>query len=115
MTRACLLVALCALAAPAFASAHGSTSYVATIRAVEPPLAGVHVEVAHGFQVVLTSHRRDPVVVAGANGVPLWRFTRAGVAANLAGRDSRPEWVVVTPKHTFAWPDPRAGEPAGKR
>jgi hypothetical protein len=112
MKLAPLAASLCALVlvAPGAASAHGSSAYVATVRGIVPPLAGVQVRVARGFQVVLASRRRDPVVVVGANGVPQWRFTRAGVAANLGGR-GRPEWVVVTPKHAFAWPDARTAKP----
>jgi hypothetical protein len=110
MRRALLVLAICALAAPGAALAHGSTAYVATVRAIEPPLPGVRVQIARGFQVVLTSRRRGAVVVEGAQGAPTWRFGRAGVAANLS-QGGRPEWVVVTSKHTFAWPDARAAKP----
>jgi hypothetical protein len=104
-------LAVVALGVPGVASAHGTTAYVATVRGIVPPLPGVDVRVARGFQVVLTSRRRDAVVVVGPNGAPSWRFTRAGVAANLGG-GARPDWVVVTPKHTFAWPDARTAKPA---
>lgn len=110
MRRAAVLFAALALALPAAASAHGTTAYDATVRAIVPPLRGVDVRVERGFRIVLTSRRREPVVVVGPRGIPAWRFTRAGVAANLS-RSVRPEWVIVTPKRTFAWPDPRAEEP----
>src|SRR4051794_29055306 len=112
MRRALLIAAVCVLALPGAALAHGSSAYVATVRAIEPPLPGVRVQVARGFQIVLTSRRRDAVVVLGPSGLPSWRFTRAGVAANLDPSGGRPEWTIVTPRHTFAWPDPRAAKPA---
>ena len=110
MRPAIVLFATLALALPAVASAHGTSAYVATVRGIVPPLHGVDVRVDRGFRIVLTSRRRDPVVVVGPGGIPMWRFTRAGVAANLS-RSARPEWVIVTPRRTFAWPDPRAGRP----
>ena len=93
------------LALPGAAAAHGTSAYVATVRGIVPPLAGVHARIRGGFQIVLASSSRVPVVVAGTDGRPYLRFTRAGVAANIGG------WTLLTPKHTFAWPAPGAVEP----
>jgi hypothetical protein len=95
------------LALPTAASAHGSSSYVATVRGIVPPLAGVSVRIERGFRIVLTSRGRRPVVVFGPGGAPYLRFDRAGVEANL-GRPGRPSWTVITPRRTFAWPVERA-------
>jgi hypothetical protein len=107
--RRALLVAVCALAlaAPAGAYAHGSSSYVVSVRGIEPPLAGVHASVDRGgFRIVLRNDGRAPVVAYGPDGKPYLRFTRSGVAANLGG------WTTITPKRAFAWPVPGTGKPA---
>jgi hypothetical protein len=93
------------LGTPRAASAHGSTAYVATVRGIVPPLAGVDVRIDHGFQLALTNRSAAAVVVYGPNGAPYLRFTRAGVAANLGG------WTLITPRRTFAWPVADAAEP----
>ncbi|MFL5927639.1 MAG: hypothetical protein ACJ77E_11970 [Gaiellaceae bacterium] len=93
------------LALPGSAAAHGTSSYVATVRAIVPPLPGVQARIERGFQIVLTSSSRVPVVVDGPDGRPYLRFTRAGVAANIGG------WTLLTPKRTFAWPAPGAVTP----
>jgi len=107
-TRAAVLVlALAALLAlPGAAAAHGTTAYVATVRGIVPPLPGVQARIQRGFQIVLTSRSRVPVVVDGPDGRPYLRFTRAGVAANIGG------WTLLTPKRTFAWPAPGAYKPS---
>ena len=100
------LVAGLALVAPAAASAHGSSSYVVSVRGIEPPLAGVHASVDRGFRLVLRNDGRVPVVAYGADGRPYLRFTRTGVSANLGG------WTPITPKRAFAWPVPGTAKPA---
>jgi hypothetical protein len=105
--RATVLVLAVAalLGLPGAAAAHGTSAYVATVRGVVPPLPGVQARIERGFQIVLTSHSREPVVVDGPDGRPYLRFTLAGVAANIGG------WTLLTPKHTFAWPAPGAYKP----
>jgi len=98
-------------AVPAAASAHGSSSYLASVDGVVPPLAGLHVRIERGFRLVLTNRGRTSVVVLGPDGKPHLRFGRAGVAANL-GDPGRPSWTVITPKRTFAWPAAGADKPA---
>jgi hypothetical protein len=101
-----LVLALAALLSlPGVAAAHGTTAYVATVRGIVPPLPGVQARIQRGFQIVLTSNSRLPVVVDGPDGRPYLRFTRAGVAANIGG------WTLLTPKRTFAWPAPGAFKP----
>jgi hypothetical protein len=101
-----LVLALAALLAlPEAASAHGTSSYVASVQGIVPPLPRVQVGIQRGFQIVLTSHSRGPVVVDGPDGRPYLRFTRAGVSANIGG------WTLLTPRHTFAWPAPGALRP----
>lgn len=96
--RVTVLVVVALLALPGAAWAHGTSSYVATVRGIVPPLAGLHARVDRGFRLILTNRGRAPLVVFGPDGKPYLRFTRAGVAANLGG------WTLITPKHTFAWP-----------
>jgi hypothetical protein len=105
--RRTLLVAMLGvmLAAPAAAWAHGSSSYVASVRRVVPRLRGARVRVDRGFRLVLTYRGRTPLVVLDPNGKPYLRFTRAGVAANIGG------WTPITSKRTFAWPVPEAAAP----
>jgi hypothetical protein len=98
-----LLAALFGL--PGSAAAHGTSAYVASVRGIVPPLPGVQARIQRGFQIVLTSSSRVPVVVDGPDGRPYLRFTRAGVAANIGG------WTLLTPKRTFAWPAPGAVRP----
>jgi hypothetical protein len=106
-TRAAVLVLSLAalLALPGAAAAHGTSAYVASVSGIVPPLPGVQARIQRGFQIVLTSHSRVPVVVDGPDGRPYLRFTRAGVAANIGG------WTLLTPKRTFAWPAPGAFKP----
>jgi hypothetical protein len=93
------------LAAPAAASAHGSSAYVVTVRGVTPLLAGVHVRASRG-SIVLANRSPLTVVVVGPNGLPYLRLDRSGVAANF-GRAGRPRWAAVARGRTFAWPDVR--------
>jgi hypothetical protein len=96
--RTLIVVVALLLGVPAAASAHGESAYVASVRGITPPLAGVEVRIDRGFRLVLTNRGRTPVVVLGPDGKPYLRFTRAGVAANLGG------WTLITPRRSFAWP-----------
>ena len=84
MMRVAALAALfVVLLLPGTASAHGSSSYVATVRGIMPRLNGVRVRIERRL-VVVTNRRREPVIVFGPTG---------------AG--------VVPPGRTVSWHDPR--------
>jgi hypothetical protein len=136
------LVACCALASPAGASAHigpaaaVATDYQARVDPLGPGLGGLRAQALDGDRKLWL--QVDPglvVSVLGYLGEPFLRFSPMGVAVNdrsptavddrltpragLSGASSRPPaWRPISDRHSYAWHDsrlrpvPAAGGPA---
>ena len=130
---ALVLLALCWVVvrpAPASADAAGPTNYESSVTAVEPPVAGIEVEIIGGDSfLLLTVEGSTTVEVVGYRGEPYLRFMPGGIVeqndrspttylnedryavANVpaeATPDAIPRWREVATDGSFAWHDHRA-------
>ncbi|HEY4347285.1 MAG TPA: hypothetical protein VGM80_06815 [Gaiellaceae bacterium] len=122
--------ALCALALPAQAAAHGRTATIALddrlqLDAVTPPSRGVVVAILDGdrsFHVASSAGKR--VLVRGSLNEPMVRIAWPGVWVNAGSPTATGDgliaagkhgWVKVGSGHSFIWHDHRLQPPAASR
>jgi hypothetical protein len=129
-TLAASVIAVLAMLAPGIAEAHkGSLNYRSTVRAVEPPVSGLDVQVLNyddrlqlinrtGRDVEVRGYGREPYVLLRSDGTvevnkrsPSYylnedRYGNA-VVPPRAKNDAPPQWAVVDKTGRYEWHDHR--------